>query len=92
MLLVLWVKSNKEGEAAMTRKPEKYLKQSVRLRYTRTIPRLFQGSLKKRWSHFVKKVYETDPLFCPKCQGEMRTISLIDQPDAIQKILGHLGL
>ena len=28
--------------------------------------------LKKRWSHFIRKVYETDPLTCPKCQGEMR--------------------
>ena len=27
--------------------------------------------LRKRWSYFVRKVYETDPLTCPKCQGEM---------------------
>ncbi len=48
--------------------------------------------LKKRWSYFIRKVYETDPLICPKCQGEMRIISFIDQPDVIQKILQHLGL
>jgi hypothetical protein len=24
--------------------------------------------LKKRWSYFIRKVYETDPLVCPKCQ------------------------
>ncbi len=47
---------------------------------------------KKRWSHFIRKVYETDPLTCPKCQGEMRIISFIDQPDVIKKILQHLGL
>jgi len=41
--------------------------------------------LKKRWSHFIRKVYETDPLTCPKCQGEMRIISFIDQPDIIKK-------
>jgi hypothetical protein len=34
--------------------------------------------LKKRWSYFIRKVYETDPLICPKCQGEMRIISFID--------------
>ena len=34
--------------------------------------------LKKRWSHFIRKVYETDPLTCPKCGGEMRIISFID--------------
>lgn len=32
--------------------------------------------LKKRWSYFIRKVYETDPLAYPKCQGEMRIISL----------------
>ena len=48
--------------------------------------------LKKRWSYLIRKVYETDPLTCPKCQGEMRIISFIDQPDVIKKILQHLGL
>ncbi|MBI2986857.1 MAG: hypothetical protein HYY45_08820 [Deltaproteobacteria bacterium] len=48
--------------------------------------------LKKRWPHFIRKVYETDPLTCPKCQGEMRIIAFIDQPDVIKKILQHLGL
>jgi Transposase, Mutator family/Putative transposase len=48
--------------------------------------------LKKRWFYFIRKVYETDPLVCPKCQGEMRIISFIDQVDVIKKILQHLGL
>lgn len=47
---------------------------------------------KKRWSYFIRKVYETDPLTCPKCQGAMRIIAFIDQPDVIKKILQHLGL
>jgi len=38
--------------------------------------------LKKRWSYFIRKVYETDPFVCPKCSGEMR-ISFIDQRDVI---------
>jgi hypothetical protein len=48
--------------------------------------------LKKHWSYFIRKVYETDPLSCPKCQGEMRIISFIDQPGVIKKILQHIGL
>ena len=48
--------------------------------------------LPKRWSYFIRKVYETDPLTCPKCSGEMKIISFIDQPDVIKKILQHLGL
>src|SRR3990167_7639671 len=39
-----------------------------------------------------KKSHETDPLTCPKCQGEMRIISFIDLPDVIKKILQHLVL
>jgi hypothetical protein len=48
--------------------------------------------LKKRWSYFIRKVYETDPLCCPKCQGEMRIISFIDHPEVIKKILQRLSL
>jgi hypothetical protein len=55
-------------------------------------PRPISKELKKRWSYFIRKVYETDPLTCPKCQGEMAIISFIDQPAVVQKILKHLGL
>ncbi len=48
--------------------------------------------LKRRWSYFIRKVYETDPLVCAKCSGEMRIISFIDQGAVIKKILQHLGL
>ncbi len=47
----------------------------------------------KRWSYFIQKVYETDPLVCPKCSGEMRIISFIDQAEviirAIRNSLAH---
>ena len=49
-------------------------------------------ALKRRWSYFIRKVYETDPLVCPKCLGEMHIISFIDQRAVIKKILQHLGL
>jgi len=45
-----------------------------------------------RESNFIQRFYETDPLVCPKCSGEMRIISFIDQRDVIKKILEHLGL
>jgi hypothetical protein len=38
---------------------------------------------KGRWSYFIQKVYETDALICPKCPGEMRIISIIDQAEVI---------
>jgi hypothetical protein len=48
--------------------------------------------LEKPFSYFIRKVYETGPLTCPKCRGEMRIVSFIDQPDVIKRTLQHLGL
>ena len=31
--------------------------------------------LKKRWSYFIRKVYETDPLGCPKCEGDLSAVA-----------------
>ncbi len=47
---------------------------------------------KQRWAEVITKVYEADPLLCPRCGGAMRIIAFIDQPDVIEKILTHLGL
>ena len=35
---------------------------------------LVSKELKKRWSYFIHKIYETDPLVCPKWSGEMKII------------------
>ena len=35
-------------------------------------------------------MYETDPLICPKCQNEMKVISIITNADEIKKIFNHL--
>jgi hypothetical protein len=45
-----------------------------------------------KWRELIKKVWEADPLLCPKCSREMRIVALIDEPDVIKRILGHLGL
>ncbi|MEE9609795.1 MAG: transposase, partial [Desulfatiglandales bacterium] len=47
---------------------------------------------KRNWARLIQKIYETDPLCCPKCQGRMKVISVIEQPEIIKKILKHLGL
>ncbi len=45
-----------------------------------------------RWAELIRKVFEVDPLACPKCPGEMKLIAFITQPqsDVIEKILTHL--
>ena len=44
------------------------------------------------WARLIHKVYEVDPLECPKCKGPMRVISLIEDSEVIRRILRHLGL
>jgi len=49
---------------------------------------------RRRRAALIKRVYEVDPLVCPKCGGEMRVIAFIErrQRDVIRKILEHCGL
>ena len=39
----------------------------------------------------IRKIYESDPLECPKCKGPMRVIALIEDPVVVRAILTHLG-
>ena len=47
---------------------------------------------KRNWACLIQKIYEVDPLTCPKCASRMRVISVIEHPEVIKKILKHLGL
>ena len=47
---------------------------------------------RKNWAQLIQKIYETDPLCCPRCQGRMRIIAFIEDDEVIKKILKHLGL
>jgi hypothetical protein len=42
---------------------------------------------KQNWARLIQKIYEVDPLICPKCQGTMKIISIIDDFDIIEQIL-----
>ena len=46
------------------------------------------------WAMLVKRVYEVDPLECPKCGGAMKIISFIErrQRAVIERILRHCNL
>lgn len=47
---------------------------------------------RKNWARLIQKIYEVDPLTCPKCSGKMKVISVIEDQVVIKKILKHLGL
>ena len=42
---------------------------------------------RQNWARLIQKIYEVDPLVCPKCQGQMKIISIIDDFEIIDKIL-----
>jgi len=46
----------------------------------------------KGWAEMIKKVYEIDPLICPKCGGTMRIVSFIEDHKVLDKIIKHLNL
>jgi hypothetical protein len=59
---------------------------------------------RKNWARVIQKIYEVDPLTCPKacrracpepvegCGEIMRIVSLIEDREVIKAILKHLGL
>jgi hypothetical protein len=46
----------------------------------------------KGWADMIRKVYETDPLLCPKCGGQMQIIAFIEDHKVIDRIIAHLKL
>jgi hypothetical protein len=42
------------------------------------------------WAEMIRKVYETDPLLCPQCGGQMQIIAFIEDHKVIDKIIRHL--
>ena len=42
---------------------------------------------KQSWTRLIQKVYEVDPLVCPKCGHEMRVIAIINDLYEVNKIL-----
>jgi hypothetical protein len=42
------------------------------------------------WARLIKKVYQADPLCCPRCHKPMKVIAVITDPAQVLKILRHL--
>jgi len=45
-----------------------------------------------KWADLLRRVFEIDVLACARCGGRLRFVAAIDDPEAIRRILGHLGL
>ena len=56
-----------------------------------TIPEgAHRAALRRRWAELIRRVYEVDPLVCPRCGSEMRVIGFITEPALIDRILDHI--
>lgn len=54
----------------------------------------YRKKCRQRWAALIKKVYEINPLLCPKCGGQMKIITFLErrhQAATIQRILKHCG-
>ncbi len=45
---------------------------------------------KRRWAELLRRIFEVDPLKCPRCAETMRIVSFITEPKVIDRILEHL--
>ncbi|MCJ7488006.1 MAG: transposase [Candidatus Aminicenantes bacterium] len=46
----------------------------------------------KGWAEMIRKVYEVDPMVCPKCGGKMKVVAFITDYPAVDRIIDHLKL
>jgi hypothetical protein len=52
-----------------------------------TVP---ESACRSAWARLIAKIYEVDPLVCPRCSSKMRVLAVITDPAAVDKILRHL--
>ena len=48
--------------------------------------------LNRSWARLIQKIYEVDPLICPRCRSQMRIIAFIEDYKIVKKILDYLGI
>ena len=49
-------------------------------------------SLNRSWARLIQKIYEVNPLVCPKCGEEMRIIAFIEDYKVVKKVLDWLNI
>ena len=46
----------------------------------------------KGWAEMIRKVYEVDPMICPRCGGRMKVVAFLTEPEVVDRIIRHLEL
>ncbi len=61
-----------------------------------TFPQAIEEGLRpipsKGWAEMIRKVYEADPMLCPRCGGAMKIISFLTEYAVVDRIIDHLKL
>jgi hypothetical protein len=56
---------------------------------TTTTPTPTPRAANKRWRELIYRIYEVDPLTCPRCGAEMKVLAFITEHEVISRILDH---
>jgi hypothetical protein len=46
----------------------------------------------KGWAEMIRKVYEIDPMICPRCGGNMKVIAFLTDYAVVDRIISRLKL
>ena len=46
----------------------------------------------KGWAEMIRKIYEVDPLVCPRCGGRMKVLAFLTEYAVVDRIIRHLKL
>ena len=44
---------------------------------------------RRSWARMLRRIYEVDPLICPRCGDELKIVSVITDPVVVDQILEH---
>ena len=53
-------------------------------------PPLCSAERRAAWARLIAKVYEVDPMICPRCGSPMKVLAVITDSRELAKILRHL--
>lgn len=51
----------------------------------------FSTERRKSWARLLRKILEVEPLLCPRCRVELSVVSVITDPNVVDRILEHVG-
>jgi len=49
-----------------------------------------RAAVHRRWAELLRRIFEVDPLRCPRCGTPMRIVAFLTAPAVIDQILTHL--